>query len=60
MTREFWRHADAIVKSTRRPWERGFDAARERLAAEAREQRHMEMMAEAPAPSAASIEISSA
>ena len=57
--RNFWHDADAIIRSTRLPHDLGLDAAREALAAEARERRHFEMMMEASATAPASIEVSS-
>ena len=57
--RNFWHDADAIIRSTRLPHDLGLDAAREALAAEARERRHFEIMSETPTPAPALIEISS-
>jgi hypothetical protein len=45
----FWATADRIIRSTRLPHERGYDAYLDRIAAEVAERRAFEMMQDAAA-----------
>jgi hypothetical protein len=45
----FWSEADAIIRSTRLPHERGYDAYLDRIAADVAERRAFEMAEDAAA-----------